>query len=75
MIAHNLLRASGTLAGGNHAVARGATLRRDLINVPVVAVTATLASRASWTMDRLPQERLGFSVGPAGRGRPVVARH
>ncbi len=34
VIAHNLLRAAGTLAGGNHAVARGATLRRDLVNVP-----------------------------------------
>lgn len=33
MIAHNLLRAAGTLAGGNHAVACGATLRRDLVNV------------------------------------------
>jgi hypothetical protein len=26
--------AAGTLAGGNHTAARGATLRRDLINVP-----------------------------------------
>ncbi len=34
VIAHNLLRAAGTLAGGDHAVARGATLRRDLVNVP-----------------------------------------
>ncbi len=34
VIAHNLLRAAATLAGGNHAVARGATLRRDLVNVP-----------------------------------------
>ena len=34
VIAHNLLRAAGTLAGGNHAAARGATLRRDLVNVP-----------------------------------------
>ena len=34
VITHNLLRAAGTLAGGDHAVARGATLRRDLINVP-----------------------------------------
>ena len=35
MIAHNLLRAAGTLAGGDHTVARGATLRRrDLVNVP-----------------------------------------
>jgi len=33
-IAHNLLRATATLAGGQHAAARGATLRRDLINVP-----------------------------------------
>ena len=34
VIAHNLLRAAGTIAGGDHAVARGATLRRDLITVP-----------------------------------------
>ena len=34
VIAHNLLRAAGTIAGGAHAVARGATLRRDLVNVP-----------------------------------------
>jgi hypothetical protein len=34
VIAHNLLRAVGALAGGQHAVARGATLRRDLVNVP-----------------------------------------
>ncbi len=33
-ITHNLLRAAGTLAGGRHAVARGATLRRQLIHVP-----------------------------------------
>ncbi len=32
---HNLLRAAGTLAGGDrHAVARGATLRRHLVTVP-----------------------------------------
>ena len=34
VIAHNLLRAAGVIAGGEHAVARSATLRRDLINVP-----------------------------------------
>ena len=34
MIAHNLLRAAATLAGRDHTVARGATLRRDLVNVP-----------------------------------------
>jgi hypothetical protein len=31
---HNLLRAAGTLAGPKHAVARGATLRRQIVNVP-----------------------------------------
>jgi hypothetical protein len=31
---HNLLRAAGTLSGDRHAVARGATLRRQIVNVP-----------------------------------------
>ena len=34
VIGHNLLRAAGTLAGGQHAVARGATLSRELVTVP-----------------------------------------
>jgi hypothetical protein len=33
-IAHNLLRATGTLASAFHARARGQTLRRHLINIP-----------------------------------------
>jgi hypothetical protein len=33
-ITHNLLRATGVRAGGAHAVARGATLRRKIVNVP-----------------------------------------
>ena len=33
-ITHNLLRAAGTLASPTHAVARGATLRRQIITVP-----------------------------------------
>jgi hypothetical protein len=33
-IAHNLLRAAGVLAGGPHAVARGATLRRKIVTIP-----------------------------------------
>jgi hypothetical protein len=33
-ITHNLLRAAGTLIGGGHAVARGATLRRQIVSVP-----------------------------------------
>lgn len=49
MIAHNLLRAAGTLAGANHAVARGAVLRRDLVNVP-----ARFAASARKPMLHLP---------------------
>jgi hypothetical protein len=33
-ITHNLLRAAGTLAGTTHAVARGATLRRQILTIP-----------------------------------------
>lgn len=33
-IAHNLLRAAAILAGTAHAVARGSTLRRRIVNVP-----------------------------------------
>jgi hypothetical protein len=33
-ICHNLLRAAGTLTSDRHAVARGATLRRQIVNVP-----------------------------------------
>ena len=33
-IAHNLLRAAGVLAGATNAVARGATLRRRIVNIP-----------------------------------------
>ncbi len=47
---HNLLRAAGTLAGGKHAVARGETLRRQLITVP-----ARLAQPQRKAMLHLPQ--------------------
>jgi hypothetical protein len=33
-IAHNLLRAAGVLAGNQHTRARGATLRRTIVNIP-----------------------------------------
>jgi hypothetical protein len=33
-ITHNLLRATGTLTGGKHALARGATLRRQIVTIP-----------------------------------------
>ena len=49
VIAHNLLRAAGILDGGSHAVARGATLRRDLVNVP-----ARFAAPARKPMLHLP---------------------
>lgn len=52
VIAHNLLLAAVTLAGGNHAVARGATLRRDLVNVP-----ARFAATARKPMLHLPIHR------------------
>jgi hypothetical protein len=48
-ITHNLLRAAGTLAGGKHAVARGATLRTRIVNVP-----ARLARPARRTVLHLP---------------------
>lgn len=48
-IAHNLLRAAGTLAGPVQAVQRGATLRRTLVNVP-----ARLAEPQRRTVLHLP---------------------
>jgi hypothetical protein len=51
-IAHNLLHATGTLAGGHQARARGATLRRRLIAVPArlarPARTPVLHLPAGW---------------------------
>lgn len=49
VITHNLLRATGTIAGGQHAVARGATLRRELVTVP-----ARFAAPARKPMLHLP---------------------
>ena len=49
-ITHNLLRAAGTLAGPTQAVARGATLRRTLVNVP-----ARLAQPQRRTVLHLPE--------------------
>ena len=61
VITHNLLRATATLAGGHHAVARGATLRRDLVTVP-----ARFAARAQ-THDALPAHGAGKPDGkPCG---------
>ena len=49
-IAHNLQRAAGTLAGPSHAKARGATIRRQLINV-----AARIAHRARIIHLHLPE--------------------
>jgi hypothetical protein len=49
-ICHNLLRAAGTLAGGRHAAARGATLRRRIVTVP-----ARLAQPARRPVLHLPR--------------------
>lgn len=49
-IAHNLLRAAGTLASRHHAKARGATIRRQIIGVP-----ARLARRARTIVVHLPE--------------------
>src|SRR5690349_11109880 len=56
-IAHNLLHAAGTLAGGHHARARCATLRRRLIAVP-----ARLARPARQAVLHLPT---GWPWAPA----------
>jgi hypothetical protein len=48
-IAYNLLRAAGTLTSRTHAVARAATLRRQIINVP-----ARIAHRARRLIMHLP---------------------
>jgi hypothetical protein len=49
-IAHNLLRATGVIAGNRHAVARGATLRRTIVNIP-----ARLARPQRRTVLHLPR--------------------
>jgi hypothetical protein len=49
-MAHNLLRATGVIAGKRHAVARGATLRRTIVNIP-----ARLARPQRRTVLHLPR--------------------
>jgi hypothetical protein len=49
VIAHKLLRAAGVIAGAEHALARGATLRRRLVTVP-----ARFAAPARKPMLHLP---------------------
>jgi hypothetical protein len=73
---HNLLRAAGTLAGPRYAVARGATLRRKIVNVP-----ARIARPQRRRVLHLPTHwpwaeqwmALWNSVATAATGPPAIA--
>lgn len=54
-ITHNLLRATGTLASAFHAKARGATLRRHLINLPARIAHHGRAGSAGHLTMHLPE--------------------
>jgi hypothetical protein len=73
---HNLLRAAGTLAGGKHAVARGATLRRRIVATPArVALPQrrpVLHLPTHWPWAR-PWETLWDKVFAAATGPPTPA--
>jgi hypothetical protein len=72
-IAHNLLRAAGVLAGGPHAVARGATLRRKIVTIPARLARPQrrpilhLPTHWPWTEQWLALWRntIGYSPPPA----------
>jgi hypothetical protein len=74
-ITHNLLRAAGTLAGGRDGVARGATLRRRIVNVP-----ARLARPQRRAVLHLPTHwpwhegwnRLWDNIFPSGAAPPAT---
>ena len=75
-IAHNLLRAVGVLAGGTHAVARGATLRRKIVNIPARLARPQrrpilhLPSHWPWTQHWLALWRNTIGYSP-----PATATH
>jgi DDE family transposase len=75
-ITHNLLRAAGTLAGPRHGVARGATLRRRIVNVPARLARpqrrAALHLPAHWPWQN-PWTRLWDAVFTAGAAPPATA--
>ena len=71
-ITHNLLRAAGTLASPSHAVARGATLRRQLINLPARLARpqrrTTLHAPAHWPWARAVTALYERTNGPPAGG-------
>jgi hypothetical protein len=76
-IAHNLLHATGILAGPTHARARGATLRRQLITVPArlarPARTPVLHLPSRWPWAPAWQQLWDHTIGHATEHSPPVA--
>jgi hypothetical protein len=77
-IAHNLLHATGTIAGGHQARARGATLRRRLIAVPArlarPARTPVLHLPSRWPWAPAWLQLWNQTTGhPIGHSPPVAA--
>ena len=69
-IAHNLLRAAGTLAGRRHAKARAATIPRDLIAVAgAPPATAAATSPSTCPKDRTASTK-GSTSGKPPAGHP-----
>jgi len=71
-ITHNLLRAAGSLAGPTQAVARGATLRRTLVNVPARLAQPATPHRLAPARALALGEVLAHPVGPRRRRRPAT---
>jgi hypothetical protein len=75
-ICHNLLRAAGTLTSPAHAVARGATLRRQIVTVPARLARpqrrAILHLPAHWPWKR-HWTALWHNVFDAAPGPPALA--
>jgi hypothetical protein len=75
-ITHNLLRAAGTLASPRHAVARGATIRRQIVAVPARIARPqrqrVLHLPAHWPWDQA-WTRLWDNVFPTGAAPPAGA--
>lgn len=75
-ITHNLLRAAGTLTGPRHALARGATIRRQIVTVPARIARPqrqhVLHLPAHWPWDQA-WTRLWDNVFPTGAAPPAAS--